>query len=389
MSVYDFNPPSDEELELLIGPPPNPNAQFEEQAFTANPVERILEGLARSAPRPPGPARNFGEGLAYGFVGGLQGEGAKVATARERFDRRQEARRLNFDEQRRVATEKHREKKYDVIREAFKEHRGAKEKEKKFELDNPMVADEDVKAFPGLERFRGRRISRDLYEEITSGKLERGQAVADRQAAAAERAAEAAERAARQEARRIQLDQVNNLEGLVTQYRLDKDVEGYRNTAAHYRAAQSAAAQKNGVGDHALVFAYMRSREPENPNAVREGEFDTASKAVGAMQNVFLKATLKRYLKGDILLPEGRRIILDTIREGMEANRQTFEIANAQYRRRASLIGIPDPESYFMRNPSTEVPGVFDRERGTLTPDAKARIHAQLDSLRSGAAASP
>jgi hypothetical protein len=378
VSLYDFAPPGEEELAQLIGPEPEA-APFDPQEFEANPFARILERVAMSPQAPQPRPRDFWQGLAGGFASGLRGEGARVATARERFEKRQDARRLTYDEERRKETEKYREKRSDAIRDAYKAHRVTKDKQTEYERDNPMVTEQDAAASPMLASLVGQRVP-----VATLRRAQMGDSPAETRAAdAGVRAADSAARAARMEERQHKLDALRTVQDLRTSYRMDDDIKGYQNTVKHYGVGVSAARQNNGIGDHALIFSYMRAREPENPNAVREGEFDTASKAVGAIQNVALKASLRRFMRGDILLPEGRQMILDMMKADVEAKRPTFEIANRQYRNSAGLLGIDDPESFFLRDPQ---PAPARGAEAGRDPLSRQRAHAELDSLRRGGA---
>jgi len=105
MSLYDFEPPTDEELERLLGPV----SEEEEPAtegFRASPLEQFLETFARAPEvRPPRRPRSFVEGLVYGTAGGIRGAGERVASARERFDKEQAERLAKIDERRIKAAE--------------------------------------------------------------------------------------------------------------------------------------------------------------------------------------------------------------------------------------------------------------------------------------------
>ena len=164
---------------------------------------------------------------------------------------------------------------------------------------------------------------------------------------------------------------------------MDPHIKAYSEVRMHYEIAKRAASKQNGIGDHALIFAYMRAREPQNPNAVREGEFDTASKAVGALQGLAAKATLRRFLRGDILMPEGRELILDMLRSDVDAWQPWFDLASGQFVRRANMIGIDNPEELFMRSGvPTESPAPRPAPRPAPSGAGRADQHRRLQALR-------
>lgn len=116
MSLYDFNPPSDEE--------PAP------EEFQATPWQRILEGFQGiDAPRP----RNFLEGLISGGSQGLAAGGQRVAGARKAFEQRQAERAKAIDAQRLRAGE-------------------ARAKQAEYERDNPRLTPEQLQSAPWLAR---------------------------------------------------------------------------------------------------------------------------------------------------------------------------------------------------------------------------------------------
>jgi hypothetical protein len=333
---------SPEDLAIL-GPDPAQGPEFEPQTMRVNPIERVLMALGQGVAGTPVPyPRNFGQGLATGFVRGLGGAGMGVAAAQDRFAKREEARRLAFDEQRRVATKEYRDKAWEIL----KENRKAK---KDVSSNERTVTPDDAKMIPSLAPWVGKQIPKTAYDRAV------GVAVTP-ESPAERRAIDAAARAQRDEARKIaavdrqnRLDRAKGINDLADDYKNDPDIKRFMNIDNNVIQGESAAAQNNGIGDHALIFAYMRALEPTNPNAVREGEFDTASKAVGAIQNVFLKATLRRYMQGDILLPAGREAILEVMRDAREEIRADFDAANKQYRNRAQMFDLNDPQNFFLR----------------------------------------
>lgn len=327
----------------ILGPDPSQGPEFEPMTMHVSPVDRILTALAQGvASTPPPRVRNFGEGLGVGFVRGLGQAGAGVMTAQDRFAKREEARRLAFDEQRRVATKEYRDKAWEIL----KENRKAK---KDVAATDRVITPDDAKLVPSLAPWVGKPMPKSAYDRAV------GVAVTP-ETAAERRAIEAAERAARDERRKIEaaerqqnLDKAKGINEVSDDYEADPVIKRFMVLDNGLRDAEVAAAQANGIGDHALIFAYMRALEPSNPNAVKEGEFDTASKAVGAVQNMFLKATLRRYISGDTLLPEGRKVILDLMKAKRDEDREDFDLANKQYRNRLMLFTPEEAEKYFMR----------------------------------------
>jgi hypothetical protein len=150
MSVYDFTPPTDEEIAMLIRPEPGPGAPPEDEEFKTSFLQRFMENLAMNRQPTTQEPRSFGQGFAGGIVSGLSAGGARVASARDRFEKRQERRRLLYDEERRKATEKRGDEKRDVIRDAYKTYQQDRAKKAEHERDNPVVTQAEVDANPRL-----------------------------------------------------------------------------------------------------------------------------------------------------------------------------------------------------------------------------------------------
>jgi hypothetical protein len=153
MPPLDFQRPSDEDLDLLIGPEP----EFEDEQpeeFDVGGLDHFLEGAADalSMARPPRKPRSFLEGLAYGTTRGLATRGQRVQEARGKFEQRQADQQKRRDQQRLRAQEKYGERKSDVIREAYKTHAAGKKDREKYERETRKLTPEDLKAQPWLAR---------------------------------------------------------------------------------------------------------------------------------------------------------------------------------------------------------------------------------------------
>jgi hypothetical protein len=92
------------------------------QQFRVSPYQSFLERFAGAMPEFQRP-RTFGQGLISGFAGGLSGAGTRVSQARQKFETRQEARRLQTDEARRKATEDYNKRRAEAVGELAKETR--------------------------------------------------------------------------------------------------------------------------------------------------------------------------------------------------------------------------------------------------------------------------
>ena len=293
-------------------------------------LERFSGGLGGvQAPRP----RNFWEGLAVGGVQGLAGQGAKVATARERFTQRQQARQQATDAARAQATHDYRRAAAGLIEETAKA--GTKATADAAELDrtSPMVNAQLKSDNPEVARFKeGERVPAAVWTEIQKRRLP--------QSAADMRASDAADRAAKAAERQARLAEVNSASKLVDDYRLDPDIKAFTATRRNANTIKQAAQLKTGPGDLAVVFAYMRALEPENPNAVREGEYATAAQAMGRAQQ--LANMPRQWIEGDKLSDAGRRGFIEAANKLLKARQSDYDVANDQYRGRARLYGV-DP----------------------------------------------
>lgn len=348
MSLYDFTPPSEEELTGLIGPEPALEP-FAEEEFQTSPVQRILEGLARGArgvqaPRP----RNFGQGLASGLVQGLAGSGARVATARERFEKRQDARRLRYDEDRRRATEEYRKRRGETLIALSKEQR--EERRNRGEV----VTENDVARIPALKPLLGQPVTQATRERAALAMAETP--ARDRQVAAAERAANAAERAERQAS-------FTNINQLRDDFKNDPDITAYRSAVQNVRTVRDAAKLKTGPGDLLLLISYVRATEPGIMSVVRQEELTNVEKAIGEFRRVGARVsnffTGQRFPSG----PEGDKIRQEFV-SGAEAaassRKEPYDFARSQFARTATRFG-EDPTLFLRDYDISEKPNRTER----------------------------
>jgi hypothetical protein len=263
---------------------------------------------------------------------------------RQQFEESEAQRKAAFDRERIATSRGLRLKSAEMTgaqrREAIKADRDAQKEQAKLDIDKPIVDDNLIAQYPdipGLPRLKGSRVDRDFLTKFT---VEEPGREADRQRRASadaraeatnQRAADAAERAARA--------LLGTSEGrLVDDYRVDKNVIAYQNVRSNIQTAQVAAKQRNGTGDVALIFSYMRALEPDNPNVVREGDFKVARLAAGQLQK--LRSLPARFFSGDLLTDDGRQYFLKQMNESLQARKPAFESANTRFKRRASQQGI-------------------------------------------------
>lgn len=349
MSIYDFNPPDEDELDLLIGPEPE-DEPYQPEEFDVGGFDQFLEGAADALAlaRPPRAPRSFLEGLAYGGTRGLATRGQRVQEARSKFERQQAEQQKRKDEQRLRAREKYGERRGDVIREAYKTHAASKKDRENYERETRKLTPQDLTDKPYLGRIADPegRVALDEYTKAfrpESPAEKRAVSAADRAAAAAQRQADAAERQQR-------LDQTNTVGKLYDDYKGDRAVVGYQMVRSNLKTAETAAKEASGPGDIAVIFSFMRALEPENVNVVREGEFANARSAAGALQRY--SNLPNRFFKGTQLTDEGRRYFLTTMRNTLKARRSDYDLANDQYRRRAEAGGV-DPSLFIREFPES------------------------------------
>lgn len=286
-------------------------------------------------------------GFLGGFVSGLGRAGAQKQQARQKFEADQTRRRSALDEARRKSTAEYRAERTTALRDLSKSQTAERQRAAEYERDNPLVTAELKAQYPALSRIpEGQRLTSTMWNEVQKRSLPESESE--------KRAREAAERSEQRQQLLVQnaeranrLAEVTTTRGLVHDYSQDKAIQGYNFVQSNYKTAEDQAKLKNGVGDVALIFAWARAREPENPNVVREGEFTSASKAAGELQNIV--TIPQRFLQGDRLTEPGRKMILRSIKSIRDSRRPAFDAANDQYRAQAKQFGV-DP-SFFIRDP--------------------------------------
>lgn len=337
----DGRPPIEEEEVLLpdgfdeLGVEMPDFQSMPDEEFDVSPADMFFESLAGNlrgvqAPRP----RNFLEGLAVGGVQGLSARGMRSLSAREKFDKRKEERRKAIDEGNKQATQRYQAERGGELRARRAEDRlgtrtDAKERAKRdFEASPAYLAqlENESKA-----RATGTRKAAEGQPETPAER--RARESSDRAADAARRAADASDR-------KVRLDSFQSVNELGRAYKDEPAIKGYRNLLGNVRTGEAGAAQKTGPGDIALIFSYMRALEPDNPNAVREGEYSSARKATGLLNTA--RNLPSQYYQGNQLTESGRQHFLKTMRAALKSRKPDFDVANSQYRRRAEMGGV-DP----------------------------------------------
>jgi len=338
------------QIDAMIGVDPSAYAQ------QPAPAPETFSGGAN-----PGFAERFGaaydpnsipaDGLLGGFLSGLAGgiakRGQRTAAAREKFNAELKDRQRERDKANLEATKALREARQHGMAAIAGEARASLRKDAQ---ENVMVTADLKRQFPALVNVaEGTSIPKETLQKAAGAALVIPETPAEkRAAAAAQRAADAADRATQAQERANRMALVQSENQLVGEYRQDPAIKGYQNIRSNFQTAREAAKQNNGIGDKAIVFAFMRSLEPENPNAVREGEAQSAQDAVGLLQSY--QTTLKRFLKGDRFTPEGRKKVLDMIESNLRSRRETFDEANKQYEDRAKRWQVP-PEGFIRSFP--------------------------------------
>lgn len=327
--------------------PPVPNAP--EQSRGAR-VLQSFAGLENQQMRP----RGFAQGLVSGLSSGLGSAGSRVAAQRAKLEAQIQERQQAREAANLAATKQYQQERTanrrGLVMAGVQDQLAANREDRKNAAENITVTPELLatapKGSPNRNLVPGSSISRTQWN---SGLL-RDTASEGRAAAAAERQAAAAERQAR-------LANVTSVNGLANEYRQDKQITGYTNLRSNLMTAEEASKQKSGPGDIAIVFSFMRALEPENPNAVREGEYTNARQATGAFQQALNLPS--RYFKGNQLTDEGRQYFLTTMRGLLKSRRQTFDEANKQYEGRAKLFDV-DPNLIirsFPQDTTSSAPG--------------------------------
>jgi len=106
----------------------------------------------------------------------------------------------------------------------------------------------------------------------------------------------------------------------------------YKSKVNSFRTSLSAAKQKTGPGDVALVFNFMKTLDPRS--TVREGEFAQASQA-GGIEQTFLNAYNKAR-EGVLLTDKVRNLLMDTIKDDFRQAYASQNIIKNNYREIAS-----------------------------------------------------
>lgn len=342
------DPYSNESLGLLppqLEPVPQ-DAGFDPGGRWSSALESLGTGYA------PGPApRGFLQSFASSAVGGLAKKGQRIAKKRAEYEQAAAEAKAATTKRNLAATDRYQQSRQEALMKIAGEGRAAARKTAE---DVRVVTAEDLTRFPALSQIPvGTPIPKDAYEKATNAALKIPETPAEKRAgAAADRAASAADRATLAQERANRMSLVQSEGQLVNEYRQDPAIKGYQNIRSNLQTAREAAKQNNGIGDKAIVFAFMRSLEPENPNAVREGEAQSAQDAVGLLQSY--QTTLKRFLKGDRFTPDGRKKVLAMIESNLRSRRETFDEANAQYADRARRWQVP-PEGFIRSFPQDTV----------------------------------
>ena len=102
----------------------------------------------------------------------------------------------------------------------------------------------------------------------------------------------------------------------------NKEVSLFRDRQDGFRVVQNAAARGSAVSDHALIFAYMKTQDPES--VVRESEFDIAQSLGSLPQR--LQASAEKVIRGERLTEEQRK-------DFVESSRVIYKSAADEYKR--------------------------------------------------------
>lgn len=158
---------TDEELQSILGPPSESPAYDAGSDFNPTSTDLLLERFAGGLggiqlPQPQG----LGQGFISGLFGGLGARGQRVATAREKFEQRQQARQLRLDEERRKATEKYNERRAELRGALAKEKRSETQRQAEYERDNPLVDENLVQQVPGLRSALGQRVPQATIDRL-------------------------------------------------------------------------------------------------------------------------------------------------------------------------------------------------------------------------------
>jgi len=172
-----------------------------------------------------------------------------------------------------------------------------------------------------------------------------------------ERGRVASERGAEQRAFRQGLFQITKA------YNDDPNIGKYEQMVGFLKAGAVGYRQNSGLGDVALVFAFMRALEPGNPNSVREGEAKNVAGAVGMLQKYQAELTGLINKKGDRFLPEGRRAVMRQIAEATNVLVPEYVESQERFGMMGAVLGIP--LQFFLRE-ADDVSSMI--ERGDIDP---------------------
>jgi hypothetical protein len=326
IDAYGASPPED----LGGQAPPEAAYPYPHIEPVQGPLDSAALALYGNVPQVPtrryqGQPSGLGVGLLTGFARGFSGARTRQISEREKLNAALAQKAHDENAANLAAT-----RAATAVTAARETHKA----NRLFDIANPegkgaedVVTEADAKQLPWLKPAIG-------WKRSTAVSTFQPETEKDKRAAAREqRQIDAADRANR-------LASANTVGKLVDDYRMDKAITGYQGVRSNYNTALAGEKQNSGPGDIAIIFSYMRALEPENPNAVREGEFDNAQKATGLLQTV--KNLPQQYFAGNRLTREGRRHFLDTMEGVLKSRRPDFELANDQYKRRAESGGI-DP----------------------------------------------
>jgi len=176
-----------------------------------------------------------------------------------------------------------------------------------------------------------------------------------------ERAQANSDRLTKASERQATLAEVNTVGKLIDDYRVDNDIKAFQTTRRNLASMRSAAQQRTGSGDMAMIFSYMRLLEPENPSVVREGEYKSAREAIGKLPQ--LANTPSRYLTGANLTEEGRKAFIRTAEGLLRERKIDYDQAHSQFRDRATAFGV-DPKLVLREYGDAQTGGGTVRFRG-------------------------
>jgi len=318
-------------IDRLLGiEPPDIPEDVPEEEFPTTGLERFQERLGGLSLPPP---RNFGQGLAAGLLGSFAGRGRQIAGARQKFEARQEKRRVETDEARRRSTAEYRKERGEALRRVSGEQRTERTKAAEYERDNPLVTPELKAAYPALSRIpEGQRLDAATWREVQKRSLPESES--DKRAAANQaRLAQAAERQS--------ISSASAVEGrLVDDYRTDPSITAYRTAQQNLATIKAASKEPSGFGDLAMLIAYVRATEPGVLSVVRQEELQNVGQAVGKLQNYM--NIPNQWVSGQRLTPEGRKAIIRAGTTIAGSQKPAYEKARNIFFSRAKRANVPE-----------------------------------------------